>query len=172
MELEFMLTPIEEVFSNFQAPVAEQVSTFRQDFFENFLLRGDEELPTLLYGRKNFPTPDGDRDCLFVSILPFKEMVPPVIEMLLGAGAEWVMQVSEVYVYEGNPDGTKKDHNAANEEAVLFAAYAPGWQELAMHYFHRPVLGDMPEPIGDWQIHDNSVVKGALVPFSDGHKGH
>jgi hypothetical protein len=172
MGLEFMLTPIEEAFPNFPATVAEQVSVFRKDFFENFLLRGDEELPILLCGLKNFLTPDGDRDCLFVSILPFKELVPALIEKLLGAGANWVMQVSEVNVYDANPDGTNKDPDAVGEDAVLFAAYAPGWHELAMHYFHRPVPGDMPEPIGDWQIYDNSRLEGALVPFLDGQKGH
>jgi hypothetical protein len=167
-----MLIPVEDILPNFTAPVAEQVSTFRKDFFENFLLRGDEEMPALLCGRKNFSVPDGNQDCLFYSIIPFKEMVPSLIEKLLDDGAEWVMQVSEASVYEANPDGTKKDLGG---EAVIFAAYAPGWQELAMHYIHRPVHGSMPEPIGDWQIYGESgesKLMGALVPFSDGQKSH
>jgi hypothetical protein len=172
MELEFMLVPVEDALPNFTAPIAEQVSTFRQDFFENFLLRGDAEMPILLYGRNNFPTPDGDKDCIFFTVVPFKEMVPALIEAVLGDGAEWVMQVSEVNVYEANPDGTKKDLDDVDGEAVVFAAYAPGWQEFAMHYFHRPIPGDMPEPLGDWHIHGENKMEGALVPFSGGQKGH
>jgi len=151
MELKLMLVPVEEALPNHTGTIQEQVAAFRQDFFENFLLRGDEEVPVLLYGRKNFPTPDGDKDCLFFSVLPFKEMVPALIEKFLTEGATWVMQVSEVNVFEANPDGTKKDPTAA-KEAVMFAAYGEGWQELALHHFHRPTPGDMPEPLGNWQI--------------------
>ena len=164
--------PAGKALSNPGAPFREQVKVWRSNFLTGrFFLAAVEELPLMVVARIEM---DGE-DVLLAGVLPDKEQVSPFIEHLLDRGATWVASIMEAYTYVTEKQGEELVKiQGTKQESLIIAAYAEGWQEIAVQPFRR--IGGrtgLPVATAELVVHGTDTgtnLTGGMIPFSDPSK--